>query len=123
MLIDPSYELKSDYVDVAKAVAEGIKRCSTLTYAIWYPIVNREYVAQLIGNLQDANVGTLLQIELSVDADSHSLASKGKGMVGSGMLVINAPWQLDEKAESVLPWLVNELAPNKGSYAIHHLSV
>src|SRR5487761_2520797 len=41
ILIDPPYEDKHDYRQVAVALGEGLKRFATGIYAIWYPQVQR----------------------------------------------------------------------------------
>ena len=41
VLMDPSYEIKSDYGRVLDFAAEALKRFATGTYAIWYPIIPR----------------------------------------------------------------------------------
>ena len=40
VLIDPSYELASDYRAVATALRDGMQRFATGTYAVWYPLLN-----------------------------------------------------------------------------------
>jgi len=41
VLIDPSYEIKSDYGRVTSAIQDSIKRFPTGTYVVWYPIIGR----------------------------------------------------------------------------------
>ena len=41
VLIDPSYEVKSDYRDVLGAMSDALQRFATGTYAVWYPQVQR----------------------------------------------------------------------------------
>ncbi len=106
VLMDPSYELKTDYQDVVKAVCEGYKRFATGTYAIWYPVVLRQHVKRMIIDLQKTGIRKILQIELSVLPDSDQ-----RGMTGSGMIVINPPWKLERQMKGILPWLHKALVP------------
>ncbi len=39
VLIDPSYEIKSDYMKVAAAIKDGLKRFATGTYLVWHPML------------------------------------------------------------------------------------
>ncbi|MGS6401049.1 23S rRNA (adenine(2030)-N(6))-methyltransferase RlmJ, partial [Enterobacter hormaechei] len=39
VLIDPPYEIKTDYQAVVTGINEGYKRFATGTYALWYPVV------------------------------------------------------------------------------------
>ena len=41
VLIDPSYELASDYRAVVTALREGMQRFATGTFAVWYPLLQR----------------------------------------------------------------------------------
>jgi 23S rRNA (adenine2030-N6)-methyltransferase len=39
-------------------------------------------------------------------------------MTGSGMLFINPPWQLEQQAQILLPWLNQHLTDGKGHWKI-----
>ncbi|EEQ15689.1 hypothetical protein yfred0001_24890 [Yersinia frederiksenii ATCC 33641] len=107
ILIDPPYEMKTDYQDVVKGIQEGYKRFATGTYALWYPVVLRQQVKRLLRDLEATGIRRILQIELAVrpDSDQH-------GMTASGMIVINPPWKLEEQMNTLLPWLHKALVPS-----------
>ncbi|STT82610.1 putative DNA processing protein [Klebsiella pneumoniae] len=44
ILIDPPYEIKTDYQAVVTGINEGYKRFATGTYALWYPVVLRAQI-------------------------------------------------------------------------------
>lgn len=86
VLIDPSYEVKTEYQAVPSFIRKLVKRWPEVTILIWYPI------------LPDAHHKTLLKAiaphpfqlwEVPVDM------GKGKGMTGSGMIGVNLPYGLD----------------------------
>lgn len=104
VLIDPPYEIKTDYERVVKAVAEGVKRFATGIYAIWYPVVSRAQIDALEQGFKASGVKRILLAELNVQADSDEY-----GMTGSGMIVVNPPWQLDDKLAEALPFLTDVL--------------
>ncbi|WFQ79119.1 23S rRNA (adenine(2030)-N(6))-methyltransferase RlmJ [Xenorhabdus sp. SF857] len=106
VLIDPSYELKSDYQNVVQGIQEGYKRFATGTYALWYPVVLRQQIKRLVKGLEAAGIRKILQIELGVRPDSDQ-----RGMTASGMIVINPPWKLEQQMKAVLPWLHQVLVP------------
>lgn len=106
VLIDPPYELKSDYQDVVKGIQEGHRRFATGTYAVWYPVVLRQQIKRMVKDFQATGIRKILQIELAVRPDSDQ-----RGMTASGMIVINPPWKLESQMKSVLPWLHNVLVP------------
>ncbi|WP_387465975.1 23S rRNA (adenine(2030)-N(6))-methyltransferase RlmJ [Photorhabdus sp. RM323S] len=106
ILIDPPYELKSDYQAVVQAIQEGYKRFATGVYALWYPVVLRQQIKRLVRDLEATGIRHILQIELAVRPDSDQ-----RGMTASGMIVINPPWKLEQQMKSVLPWLHKVLVP------------
>ncbi|MDX7992752.1 23S rRNA (adenine(2030)-N(6))-methyltransferase RlmJ [Xenorhabdus littoralis] len=106
VLIDPPYELKSDYQNVVQGIQEGYKRFATGTYALWYPVVLRQQIKRMVKDLQATGIRKILQIELGVRPDSDQ-----RGMTASGMIVINPPWKLEQQMKAVLPWLNQVLIP------------
>ena len=110
VLIDPSYETKSDYVQVCQALEEALKRFATGTYALWYPRLARSESRRLPQKLKGLPASNWLHATLDV----RKPASDGIGMHGSGLFVINPPWTLAETLKNTLPWLANTLAQEKG---------
>ncbi|EGZ7300374.1 23S rRNA (adenine(2030)-N(6))-methyltransferase RlmJ [Escherichia coli] len=106
ILIDPPYEMKTDYQAVVSGIAEGYKRFATGTYALWYPVVLRQQIKRMIHDLEATGIRKILQIELAVLPDSDR-----RGMTASGMIVINPPWKLEQQMNNVLPWLHSKLVP------------
>jgi 23S rRNA (adenine2030-N6)-methyltransferase len=103
VMIDPPYEVKTDYATAAAALRLSSKKFATGVYALWYPLLDRDEVSSLIRKLEAMPVKSLL-VELPVQA------AAGKGMYGSGMFIINPPWVLHEQLESCLPYLQTVLA-------------
>ncbi len=91
MLIDPSYELKSDYDTIPRQIGQILRKWNVGVVALWYPI------------LRDARHGPMLRTlgENFPEALRHEVAfppaREGHGMIGSGMFVINAPYGIDEE--------------------------
>lgn len=110
ILIDPPYEVKSDYETVVQAVKDGYKRFATGIYAVWYPVVQRKRIDLLEQQFKDSGMKNVLLIEMNVCADSDEF-----GMTGSGMIVVNPPWQLVDDLKSALPWLLDCLGLEKGA--------
>ena len=44
-----------------------------------------------------------------------------RGMQGSGLIIVNPPWQVKETLEALLPWLVRILAVGQGAYTVDWL--
>lgn len=104
VLIDPSYEIKSEYEQVFETICKAYRRFSTGIYAIWYPVVERDKVRQLEHSLVASGIRDIQRFELGLAPDSDD-----RGMTASGMIVINPPWTLFEKMSLLLPELAGTL--------------
>lgn len=86
MVIDPSYEIKSDYVSIPQFVAKIAKKWNVGVILLWYPI--------LIDGPHDTMIAPLVQ--KFPDALDHRVtfppARDGHRMVGSGLFCINPPF-------------------------------
>ena len=105
VLIDPPYELKDDYSRVVTCIKDSLKRFSTGTYLIWYPLLQRPEPAAMVRDLLALNTN-FLQIEMTVQTPSLD----GYGMHGSGMFIINPPYTLPKMLAETMPVLKQLLA-------------
>jgi 23S rRNA (adenine2030-N6)-methyltransferase len=104
VLMDPSYEIKSDYQQVVAAITQAYQKFATGTYALWYPVVERQRITELETGLVRSGVRDIQRFELSVRPDSLE-----PGMTGCGMVVVNPPWTLMASMQMLLPRLVQTL--------------
>lgn len=111
VLIDPPYELAKEYRDVVNAIAQSHKRWASGIYAIWYPVVNRIDIEDMLEGLESLGIRKILQIELGVSPDTNE-----RGMTASGMIVINPPWKLENQMTKILPFLKEAIAPATGHF-------
>jgi 23S rRNA (adenine2030-N6)-methyltransferase len=105
-LIDPSYELVSDYRAVVVALHEAMQRFATGTYAVWYPLLQRRESILLPDKLRQVTNADWMDIALQVKTPSP----EGRGLHGSGMFIVNPPWKFSEKMREIMPWLTHALA-------------
>jgi 23S rRNA (adenine2030-N6)-methyltransferase len=118
VLIDPSYEIKSDYHQLVKQVINAHKRFAVGTFAIWYPVVNRARIDEMELALKKSGIKNIQLMEFGIAPDSLE-----HGMTSSGMIVINPPWTLWGAMEETLPWLAANLADNdQGFYRLEQLT-
>ncbi|PIV15538.1 MAG: 23S rRNA (adenine(2030)-N(6))-methyltransferase RlmJ [Gallionellales bacterium CG03_land_8_20_14_0_80_55_15] len=109
VLMDPPYEEKQDYQRVVTALGEGLKRFSSGVYAVWYPQLQRNEARQLPQQLKQLPVKSWLNVALTV----QGLSDDGFGMYGSGMFILNPPWNLHQVLQEVMPYLVRVLGQDK----------
>lgn len=125
VLIDPSYELKTDYPAVLDCLEDALKRFPTGTYAVWYPVIARPEAHALARKLKA--LGTRLQrpwlqAELNVgllpEEGTAAKVAQGQhhgGMRASGMHVINPPFTLAAQLRESLPWVLAALREPVGA--------
>jgi len=116
VLIDPSYEIKTDYGKVVNVLEEAYKKFPTGTYALWYPVVDRKIIDKLERQLIRSGIKKIQRFELGIAQDQY-----GTGMSASGMIVINPPWTLMDKMSKVLPKLVSVLGGDGAFYKCEEL--
>lgn len=106
VFIDPSYEEKNEYHQVVKALKQGLIRFRTGIFAIWYPVLAglQDESKKLVQDVKHLGL-PLLQVELCVEPQKEE-----RGMIGSGMLILNFPYKLDDELEPVLGELYENLA-------------
>ncbi|SPF81046.1 23S rRNA (adenine(2030)-N(6))-methyltransferase RlmJ [Pseudoprimorskyibacter insulae] len=92
LLVDPSYEIKTDYDLIPKVFQQLDRKWNVGILALWYPL------------LKDGPHGPMiraLQAEFP-DALKHEVrfppARDGHRMIGSGMFIVNPPYGLSEEA-------------------------
>ena len=113
VLIDPSYEIKSDYAKVSQVIADCLKRFPTGTYLVWYPIIPRPEAHELPRRLRTlANQARRSWVHATL-----AIGKGGEGDTGlsaSGMFVINPPFTLAEQLRAALAVVGPALARGNG---------
>ncbi|MCO4797803.1 MAG: 23S rRNA (adenine(2030)-N(6))-methyltransferase RlmJ [Colwelliaceae bacterium] len=116
VLIDPPYELKEDYKKAVNTIIKAYKKFATGTYILWYPVVKRELVEKMQKQFIDSDVKNLLQVEYCQEADTEEY-----GMTGTGLFIVNPPWQLQSQLHKNLPYIKEQLGNNQSHYLISQL--
>jgi 23S rRNA (adenine2030-N6)-methyltransferase len=115
VLIDPSYEIKSDYTRTLQAFRDALTRFPECVVLVWIPQLQLLEATQLPQRLKAA-AETLakkgwLQARLSVALPGE----RGFGLLGSSVFVGNPPHTLHAELQPVLPWLAQALAQHGGA--------
>jgi 23S rRNA (adenine2030-N6)-methyltransferase len=108
MFVDPSYETKDEHRRVIDTLVKAHRRFATGVYAIWYPVIERSWVERFERALRATKIAPMDVYELCVAPDA-----RGRGLTGSGMIVVNPPWKLREELAQTLPWVAGELAQGR----------
>ena len=97
VLVDPSYEVKTEYDAVTSAVEKAWKKMSQSTILLWYPVVERSRIDRMERRLVRSGIKNMQLFEMSVADDG------ARGMTGSGLIAINPPWTVAERFNKLFP--------------------
>lgn len=129
VLIDPSYEDASDYELAADTIISVYKKWTNGIIMLWYPLLaHREgEIESMLDRIIEGARAINQNIEISnlrlevFDKTAHKevsleeyRASSGDRknpprLYGSGMLILNSPWKLEEEMLSVISYIKNEI--------------
>ena len=102
VLIDPSYEVKSEYLQVIDTVAAILKNAPRTTVMVWYPLLSNKKLSQsLIDGLKALGVPATYLVHYAWETPEFD------GMHGTGQIVLNLPY----KMETDLPGQLKPLSP------------
>jgi 23S rRNA (adenine2030-N6)-methyltransferase len=120
VFIDPPYESRDEEHAVATALAEGLGRFGTGVFALWYPVKKQRDADLMLARITRGITRPTVAAEFCLHAPDHAA-----GLNGSGILVVNPPWdfvtgtgvwqgQLEQllgaRGGSRVHWLVREAA-------------
>ena len=116
VLIDPPFELADETQRLVAALAAGLKRWPTGIFAAWYPLKDRKISVALSEAAAQAPFPKALRVEFSPYAWEES------SLPGSGLLICNAPWKLDEKLIGLCQELAGRLGNGRASWSVDQLT-
>lgn len=121
VLIDPSYEIKSDYGKVSACIQDSLQRFSTGTYVVWYPVIPRPEAHDLPRRLKTLAtqagrpwLHATLAIGQAEERNVPGEPDRGQGLTASGMFVVNPPHTLKPALQLALPQMLQVLARGRG---------
>jgi len=103
--IDPPYEeTRRDFERVANGVAEALRRFESGVVCAWYPIKDDRDIAAWKGSFTGTVQRDVLFSELWLYPRDSRI-----GLNGSGLAIVNPPYQLDERMNVWMPELLERL--------------
>jgi 23S rRNA (adenine2030-N6)-methyltransferase len=94
LLIDPSYEVKTDYETIPTQIAKLHRKWNVGIICLWYPILTSGAHAPMLAALERQGLPGALRHEVRFPP-----ARPGHGMMGSGLFIVNAPFGTEEDAQ------------------------
>ncbi|KRG83974.1 MULTISPECIES: 23S rRNA (adenine(2030)-N(6))-methyltransferase RlmJ [Stenotrophomonas] len=111
VLVDPPYEVQdAEYPQIIATLREILTRMPQAQCAVWYPIKQRRSLLPFFRKAAALPAKSALVAELMVRPDDSPLR-----LNGSGMLLLNPPWQFDQVLAPALPVLQRELGETGAS--------
>lgn len=80
------------------------------------PVVKRELVEQMKNSFIKSDVKNVLQVEFCMQKDTEEY-----GMTGTGLFIVNPPWQLTKQLDVILPYFKAKLGTNDTSYSLEKI--
>lgn len=109
VLIDPPFEAPDEFARMLKAIRDGLRRWATGVFMLWHPVKDLAAVAAYERGAREAAGATpALLCELLVRRRESG------GLVGSGVLILNPPYGLAERADAFGPALAERLGEDGG---------
>jgi 23S rRNA (adenine2030-N6)-methyltransferase len=105
VLMDPSFEIKTDYDKAIGAIRDAVTRFSSGCYVIWLPMLQRFEVDRFVRQAMALPVQNKLHIAFRV----RDPLKDGLGLMGSHLVILNPPFGLQQACQAALPWLVKQL--------------
>jgi 23S rRNA (adenine2030-N6)-methyltransferase len=115
IFIDPPFEQTDEFAQITAALNEGLNRFAHGIYAIWYPVKDLHQVLKFYKQLIDLPLKNCLSVEL------HANEPILNQLNSCGMVIINAPWMLEQKLDQNLQLLLTYLDFTEGSYKLKWL--
>ncbi len=116
LLIDPPFEQADELERCVKALNETIGRMRQAIVVIWYPIKDARQLKRFYNQLAGSSAPKMLRVELMVHP-----ADDATRLSGSGLVIANPPWGLEDELRSLLPWLAQALAQSAGDWRLDWL--
>lgn len=116
LLIDPPFEQPDEHLHCVQALSDALKRMRQAIVGIWYPIKDKRQLRRFYHGLQNSGAEKLLRVELYIRP-----ADDDQRLNGSGLVIANPPWGLEEELREVLPWLTQQLSADDGGWQLDWL--
>jgi len=121
VLIDPSYELKTDYTRTLAAVREALTQFPDCVVVVWLPHLQLLEATQLPQRLKNAAESLGKKGWLLARLTVAQAGERGFGLMGSSLFIANPPHTLHDRLKPLLPWLCEALAQFDGaSHRLEH---
>lgn len=110
VLVDPPFEIDDEFGRILDGLRKAHQRWPGGIYAFWYPIKDRDEVERFRQDLAGLGIPRILDATLTIRAPLHY-----PRLDGTGMIIVNPPYVIEEELNVLLPVLSKVLAEDAGA--------
>ncbi|MCZ2158214.1 23S rRNA (adenine(2030)-N(6))-methyltransferase RlmJ [Bartonella sp. 220] len=110
ILIDPPFEKPDEFSRLIEGLMKAYRRFSGGIYALWYPVKYDKEIENFLYALYQTGIPKILQLEMRIRKSSVPPT-----MCGSGMILINPPYLLEEEMKKLSPFLLSRLGQDRNA--------
>jgi 23S rRNA (adenine2030-N6)-methyltransferase len=100
VLIDPPFEQPDEFDRIAKALKNAHARWPQGMLMLWYPVKERPAIWRFHEALIASGIPKILMAEFVYNEETQA-----DRLNGSGLILVNPPWRMDEKLRQLFPAL------------------
>lgn len=104
ILVDPPYEARTEAEKTVRMLEHGVRRFAPGVFVVWYPMKADQTAETVLAGARDVGLPGTLKVQMRVRE-----AFSGGGLAGSGLVILNAPWKLDDELRILVPALAARL--------------
>ncbi len=108
VLVDPPFEIDGEYDRLVTGLQKAYRRFSGGTYCLWYPMKKGAPINTFHTALKETGIPKIMACELTVKSDRDT-----SGLNGSGLIIVNPPYTLEQELRIILPALKTVLAQDR----------
>lgn len=113
VLIDPPFEDKEEFSELARGLAAGRSRFPHGVFAAWYPIKQRGPVRRFLDDMRQGGIRDIVTAELCLREPTDPTR-----LNGCGVLVVNPPYHFEQEIAPILDALLHRLGNReRGEFA------
>lgn len=110
VLVDPPFEIDDEFGRILDGLRKAHQRWPGGIYAFWYPVKDRDEVERFRQDLAGLGIPRILDATLTIRAPLHY-----PRLDGTGMVIVNPPYVIEEELNVLLPVLSKVLAEDAGA--------
>ena len=112
VIVDPPFEKEGEFKRVVDGLQKAHRRWPGGTYALWYPIKDHNAVTAMREMLKQTGIPKIMDVVFELRQPSPE-----PRFDGTGMIVVNPPYVLEDELKVLLPALRDVLAEDRSALA------